>query len=99
MANVIKTNTINVDSTGEIFAANVTNIKVNSIIYTPDLANDSMVITDITSGAVYLTLKGAVAKDTLHFIFEIPIVFPAGLFINSLSANGTATIVYARGGR
>lgn len=91
MANVQNSNSFYVDSTGSLTTA--PNIRVSTVLFTANAANDAMTLTDGSGGAVKMTIKASTAKDTKWFQFKSPIIFPNGVFVSAITANATATIV------
>jgi len=70
------------------------NKKLKMVIFTPDAANDNLVLQETSGTSVLLNLKAATAKDTVIFNFsDNPIVFPTGVYCATLSANATATLI------
>jgi len=97
MANVQNSNSIYVDATGSI----TTNpIKITSIVFTPDSANDQLILKNFdNSGDIKVNIRGATAKDSMFFDFSTcPIHFPRGVYVSTLSSNATAFLVTTSGG-
>lgn len=99
MANVRCGNSIYVDSTGAITGSEK-NVKVSYISFTSDAAADTITFKDSsTSGALKLTIKAAVADETVFLDYSFrPLLFPNGIYISAISANCTACIVLTSGG-
>jgi hypothetical protein len=97
MANVRNSNSIYVDATGSI---TTDPIKVTCIIFTPDSANDQLILKNFdNSGDIKISLRSATAKTTLIFDFSsAPIHFPKGVYVSTVTSNATATIVTTSGG-
>lgn len=100
MANTRNGNSIYVTETGLSTGSNETNVKVVYILFTPDLANDQMILKERdTNGDIKLNLRGATAKTTMFFDFSAaPITFKAGIFISTLTASATATLITSTAG-
>ena len=93
MANAHFSGTIYVDTTGSLTAGAAA--RVSYILFTPDAANDLLVLRDGTDGSnpVKISIKAATAKHTVFFDFsQRPLVFSGGIYA-TIAANGTATIV------
>lgn len=96
MANSISTGKIYIDSTGEIATSQ---IKIAHILFTPDAANDQIILRETSSGSDVLKLRGATAKETLHYDFSNkPIVFENGLYVQTLSTGAVATVITTKAG-
>lgn len=92
MANVANSNTIYIDATGDI--ANTRNVRVMAIIFTPDAANDQLILRDQTTTANKLRIRGATAKDSVYLdLSSAPIVFPNGININTITSGAVATLI------
>jgi hypothetical protein len=100
MANVRCGNSCYVDSTGYISATGSKQVKVAYITFTSDAAADTITFKDAsTSGALKMTVKSAVADETVVLDFSTtPLVFPNGIYVSAISANCTATIITTTGG-
>lgn len=97
MANVVNSNTIYIDSTGDI--SNTANISVVSITMTTSAAGGSLTLRDQTTGDNKISLKIATDEQSEKFPYEdAPIVFPNGINVNAISG-AVATLVVRRQGR
>lgn len=97
MANVIQAGSAHVDTDGAIFT---TRVKLAYILFTPDAANDSLLLYDSasTTSNLKITIKGATAKHTVYFDFSsAPIVFQNGIYVD-IATNGTAVLVLTNKG-
>lgn len=99
MANIRCGNSCYCDSTGALTGSEK-NVKISYISYTGKLAGDTLTLKDSsTSGALKITLKAAVADETVFFDFSFrPLLFPNGIYVAAISANSTACIVLTSGG-
>jgi hypothetical protein len=99
MANVRASNTIYVDATGTC-SASEKGIKVAYVVFTPDAANDQLILRDKdATGNKKLNIRGATAKETLFFDFSYaPIHFANGIYIDTLTAGAVATLVTTTSG-
>lgn len=96
MANAVTGNKIYVDSTGEL---TTTRTKVAYILFTPDDANDEMILKETASGATCLHLRGSTAKQTVQYDFtDVPLVFQQGIYVSALTSNAKATLITTSGG-
>jgi hypothetical protein len=97
MANVRNSNSIYVDATGSL---NTDPIKVAYIIFTPDSANDQLILKSFdNSGNIKFNIRGATAKESMFFDFSAtPLHFPQGIYVSTLSSNATAVIITTSGG-
>ena len=96
MANAQTTGKISLDSTG---AVTTSQVKVSHIIFTPNAANDTLVLRETPGGGDVLTLQSATAKTTMHFDFSAsPIVFFGGIYVQTITAGAKATLITTSGG-
>lgn len=96
MANTTAGNKMYVDSTGLLTDVRTT---VTQILFTPDSANDQIVLRESASGPDVFLLRGAVAKNTLQFDFSIkPVVFPNGIYVQTLTSGAKAVIITTTAG-
>lgn len=96
MANTTAGNKIYVDSTG-LLTSSRTN--VSCILFTPDAANDQIILRETEDGPNVFILRGATAKNTVQFDFSIkPIVFINGMFVQTLTTGAKAVIVTTQAG-
>lgn len=97
MANNRTGNKFYVDSTGELTADKTL---VSYILFTPDAANDQMVIRESSNGADVLYFRAATAKDTQLFDFSAkPLVFPNGVYIQTLTTGAKASFILTEAGK
>lgn len=96
MANARTSNKIYIDSTGEITTSA---IKVSYIVFTPDTANDQIILKETSSGPTCLKVRGATAKDSIILDFSISPALFNGLYIDTLSSGATATIITTEKGK
>lgn len=91
MANVVSANTVYVDTTGSITTKK--NTHVYRIWFTPDAANDEILITDGSGGNNKFYARGATAKDTKEFRMDAQgLIFPNGIYITTLSSGAKAIL-------
>jgi hypothetical protein len=84
VANARTGNIWHVDSTGALETGK--RILISDILLTTAAAGDSVVIGSTSSSAAVLTLKNATDENTEHYQFVAPIVFPNGLYIQSITS-------------
>lgn len=91
MANAYQSGSIYVDTTGSLTTKPV---KVAYILYTPDTANDALVLRDGgASDPIKTTIKGATAKHTIVVDLSTrPMVFVNGIYA-TVATSGTATLI------
>lgn len=95
VANNRSANKILIDATGVAVEGIV---KVAYILFTPNSANDEILIRDTASGDDSFYLRAAVAKDTKYFDFSrAPLVFANGIYIQTLTSGAKAVIVTTTG--
>lgn len=81
-------------------------VKVSHIIFTSSNAGDSMALSDIdpttgnSGGSNKFSVSNNLATDTIHIdLSDAQAVFPNGIWVDSISAGATATLVLSsRGG-
>lgn len=98
MANTRNSNTIYVDTASNQVISDK-NVKLAYVAFTSNGAGDSMVLRDGTvSGAIKLNIKNATADDTKLLTFDLrPIVFPNGIYVDTLDTGAVATLVTTSG--
>ena len=95
MANAITGNKVYVATTGEITTSRT---KIAYILFTPDAANDQLVLRETASGANCVSIRGATAKQTALYDFSnCPLVFNNGVYIQTLTSGATATLITVQG--
>ncbi len=96
MANAPNSNSCYVDTTG---ALSTIPTKVSAILFTPDSANDQLILKNADgSGVIKISLRSAVAKTTMHFDFSlVPVHFPQGVYVSTITSGATATIITTSG--
>jgi hypothetical protein len=97
LSNVRNSNSIYLDTTGSL---NTDPIKIAYIIFTPDSANDQLILKSFdNSGNIKFNVRGATAKDSMTFDFSAsPLHFPQGIYVSTLSSNATAVIITTSSG-
>lgn len=96
MANATTGNKIYVEATG---ALATTRKKVAYIIFTPDAANDEIIIKETSAGDTCLHLRGATAKQSLLFDFSNkPLVFQNGIYVSTLTSSAKAVLITTESG-
>jgi hypothetical protein len=93
MANARTGNVWHVDSAGALETSK--RILVSDILLTTNAAGDTVVIGSTSSSAVVLTLKNAVDESTEHYQFMTPLVFPNGLYIQSITSGAKVMLKLA----
>lgn len=92
MANAQNGNSFYVDSTGSL--TEITNRKVSLIIFTANASNDVLILKDgDTSGPIKMKIQNATAKESKWIRIVPAILFPNGIFVDTITASATATIV------
>jgi hypothetical protein len=72
-------NTLHV-AAGDNLTLSIKNIKVTSIYYCATATNSTVVLQDVTTGAIKHSLQIATSKDFAFFDYsDMPIVFPNGI--------------------
>lgn len=72
--------------------------KVAYIMFTPSAANDQIVLRSSSSSSNILVIQSAVAKETKVIdLSRRPMVFPNGIYVQTLSSGASATIVTTQG--
>lgn len=96
MANVRVGNKIMIDSTGTV----LTNpIRIVHILFTPDAANDQLVLREESGGSDCFFIRGVTAKQTEMYSFlDCPLIFSNGLHVQTLTSGAKAVIVTSGGG-
>lgn len=97
MANAVNSNTVYVDSTGDISIGTDKNIKVSYIVVTATGASAVLVLEDNqTTDVKKLDLRVATDGESKIFDFSSkPLVFPNGINVETLT-NAIATLVIDR---
>lgn len=96
MANSKTGPNIYVDTASEQVTADRT--KVSYVLFTPSAANDMIVLSNSSLGPNILTIQSAVAKETkVVDTSRRPLVFPNGIYVQTLSSGALATIVTTQG--
>lgn len=96
MANTTSSNMIFIDSTGTVADSTT---KVAYIIFTPDAANDELLLRMTSSGANCFYARGAVAKNTVVYDFSRkPLVFVNGLHVQTLTSGAKVVVITTKAG-
>lgn len=97
MANARLSNKIYIDATGVVVAQGP--VKVAQILFTPNIADDQIILRETASGDDCVILRGATAKNTMHFDFrDCPMVFQNGIYVQTLSSGAKAVLITTQGG-
>jgi hypothetical protein len=96
VANVRSGNSAYVDTTGSITTDK--NTKVVRILFTPDAANDELLLKDGTAGSSKIYLRLATAKKTEVFDLGDGINFPNEIYVSTLTAGAKAVLMLKSGG-
>lgn len=90
--NVRTGNKIFIDSTGVAVATGP--VKVAYILFTPNAANDELLLRETSGGADCFYLRGATGKQTnIYRMAEIPLVFSNGIFVQTLTSGAKVVLV------
>lgn len=92
MANARTGNIIYIDTTSNQITTDL-NLKVASILFTSSGAGDALELRESSSGTTKVYIKNATANNTEQFIFETPIVFSQGIYVQTLSSGAKAILV------
>lgn len=94
MANTLNGNTLYLDTTSSNGLIRK-NVKVSYIIFRAALVSDELILKDgSSSGTVKVPLRADTSNQTLFVdLSNSPIVFPNGVYVDTLSANSVATLV------
>lgn len=96
MANVQSSGSYYVDSTGSLTTTK--NIRVSQIIFTAAAGNDQMILrTDGVAGPLKIKVRAATANDTMTIPFNPPLIFPAGIYVDTITSGALATIITTGG--
>jgi len=96
VANTRQGNKIYVDSAGALIT---TRAKVSYIFFTPDTANDVLILRETATGMDILKIQGSTAKTTLLFdLVHGPLVFQNGIYVQTITSGATATLVLTESG-
>lgn len=96
MANAVIGNKIYVDSTGALTTART---KVAYVIFTSNVAGDSITLKETSGGNEVLTVKAANADETIPIdVSNVPMVFQNGIYVSALSAGAVATLITTNSG-
>ncbi len=96
MANVQNGNSFYVDSTGALTTSK--NVRVSQIVFTPAAANDQMILkNEGTSGALKIKIRGSTANETTSIQFTTPLIFPGGIYVDTVTSGALATIITTGG--
>lgn len=96
MANAVTGNKIYIDATG---AVTTERTKVSYILFTPDAANDQLILRETSGGANCINIRASVAKETMTIdLSATPAVFNNGIYVQTLSTSATATLITTSSG-
>lgn len=97
MANTRAGNTIHADVVGAIPGG--ANLKIIHAIFHSNASGDSAVFKETSSGGIKIIFRNNLATDSKHFRFEsAPIVFAEGIFLASISAGASVTLITSQSG-
>jgi hypothetical protein len=95
LANSIQGNKILIDSTGLLTDSRV---KIVYVLFTPDAANDELILRETASGSNCFYIRGSTAKNTVMYDFSAtPLVFNNGVYVQTLTANAKVVLVTVQG--
>lgn len=92
MANSYSGGRIVVDTASEQVIATDRKIKVSYILFTPDAADDQIVIRESSSGAIVFKLSSSTAKENMLLDFSREPVVMNGVYVDSVSSNAVAVL-------
>lgn len=92
MANTRSGNIISIDTASSQVTSDL-NLKIASILFTSSAAGDTLELRESSSGATKVFVKNGTANDTAQFIFDTPIVFSQGIYVQTLSTSARAILV------
>lgn len=96
MANTTSSNMIFIDSTGTVTDSPV---KIAYILFTPNTANDELLLRMTSSGSNCFYAREATAKKTITYDFSRkPLVFVNGLHVETLTSGAKVVIVTTKAG-
>ncbi len=84
MANVKSGNIFYIDATTPTLSQK--NIRVRKVVYTPSNATNALILKDVTTGNVILSLSTAVANKTEVFDLSPGVTFPNGINPSTVTA-------------
>lgn len=79
-------------------------LRVAYILFTPSVANDSLVLEETSGSGNIVELKGPTANKTEYFDFSsVPLVFPNGIYVKTIDngdpgATSATLVLTSRGG-
>ena len=95
MANDRVGNTIYITTTGVVTTDR--NTRVIGIFFTPDSANDQIILRETASSGIKLHLHGATAKQTdFYRMVDMPIIFGNGIYVDTLTSSAVATLIVSQ---
>lgn len=92
MANARSGNIIFIDTASSQITSDL-NLKIASILFTSSSAGDALELRESSSGSTKVYIKNGTANDTAQFIFETPIVFSQGIYVQTISSGAKAILV------
>lgn len=97
MANHRSSGKVFIDSTGSVTDQT---ILVSSILFTPNAANDELLLRETSAGDDCIYLRSATAKTTMQFDFSLkPIVFQNGLYVQTITSGAKAVLITTSAGK
>ena len=97
MANSRSGNVFYADSTGELTTDS--SIKLIGILFTTNAANDALVLRESSGGTNKIAIKHVTANDTKFIdLSSTPILFARGIYVSTLTASATVTLITSTGG-
>ena len=96
MANYKQGNIWFVDSTGSLTTE--PRQLIASIMFTTDNANDALVLRTSSTASDMISIKAATADNTTQYDFPIPLFFPAGIYVQTISSGAKAMLILASSG-
>lgn len=100
MANSFTNGRIVLDTSSEQVIATTRDVKISYILFTPDAANDQIIVRESSGGPILFKLSASTAKEDLLLDFSADPILARGIYVDTVSSNAVA-ILYTttKGGR
>lgn len=96
MANTQRGNKIFIDTTGEVTTKKTL---VSYILFTPDAANDQLLLKEESGGADVFYIRQSTAKNTEMYDFSLkPLVFENGIYVQTITSGAKAVLITTQAG-
>lgn len=100
MANSYTNGRIVIDTASEQVVATDRTVKISYILFTPDAANDQIIVRESAGGPILFKLSASTAKEDLLLDFTGDPIVARGIYVDTVSANAVAVLyTTTRGGR